>query len=443
VKKVMLVGIDIKTKEELVALLKHVEIFSLKTYTEKLDPPVSYLVDLIICGPPQDSTPLQMGQFLRMKNASTPMLYIYRDRKTLKCDRSELIQNGFTGAFLLPLERGTLESKILELLSSPDLPIKQYHPVKLIDLEVGTKYNFDIFLYLPLNNKYVLLCRAETPLDSDRIDQLKSKDVSSIYLRTQELQKFYDYIGEKLRSLGQTRSEFYTETRDKIRNAVRILLNDLFEVSLAPGNRSAQESLKHLQEIIKSYAMSTASGHMYERFLVFTSDKTDSYSHSANVSTFAALFSLGLGIGMPEELAAAGLLHDIGLIDIPEEIITKSEEKMTTAELRIMASHPELTLDILKKKKLQVSDMISKMILQHHERHSGKGYPKQLKGEQITAEATVLALADRLDDLTCIGPWKKVHSLKEAVWALEQSGEFSTEFLNKVLELFNCEGRRN
>ncbi len=96
-------------------------------------------------------------------------------------------------------------------------------------------------------------------------------------------------------------------------------------------------------------------------------DVREVYSHGGNTSTYAALFSMGLGVGKPEELAIAGILHDVGLVDVPAEIQEKPETDWTAVEKETYQKHPEFTVNILKKRKMILPDRVLEIIAQHHE----------------------------------------------------------------------------
>jgi HD-GYP domain-containing protein (c-di-GMP phosphodiesterase class II) len=145
----------------------------------------------------------------------------------------------------------------------------------------------------------------------------------------------------------------------------------------------------------------------------------------------------------PTDVATAGLLHDIGLADVPSEIVAKLESQRTKEEQEIYKKHPEFTINILKKKKLILSEPITKAILQHHECFNGSGYPNQLAGNRICKEAQIVALADRFDELTTVSEGKPLMSPREAVDYLRKQAlqdptnqVFDPDLLKAVCKLF-------
>ena len=109
-------------------------------------------------------------------------------------------------------------------------------------------------------------------------------------------------------------------------------------------------------------------------------------------------------------LARAGLLHDIGKLAIPDQILDK-HSALDDAEWTLMRSHPELGLSILGQGRSR-REMLA--VLYHHERLDGSGYPYGLASESIPIEARIVAVADTYDALTSDRPYRKACSPQEA-----------------------------
>ncbi len=122
---------------------------------------------------------------------------------------------------------------------------------------------------------------------------------------------------------------------------------------------------------------------------------------SGHLKRVAALaLAIGLETGQPEARARglhlAGLLHDIGEASIPEALFLK-KAPLTEAELSEIRRHPEAGYEILKK--IDFPWPVAEMVLQHHERLDGSGYPKGLRKDEILKEAQILAVADTIEAL--------------------------------------------
>ncbi|MEN8613718.1 diguanylate cyclase [Dehalogenimonas sp. THU2] len=169
--------------------------------------------------------------------------------------------------------------------------------------------------------------------------------------------------------------------------------------------------------------------------LAATVDAKDhyTYGHSRKVSEYAVLIADALKL--PEEtvhfIRAAGLLHDIGKIGVPDSILTKPSA-LEPKEWEPIRTHPELGVEILK----HVVDLSKCLpaILHHHEHWDGSGYPKQLKGEAIPLEARILSIADAYDAITSPRPYRTQLSLDDALKELNRCA--GTQFDPKLVAIF-------
>ena len=139
------------------------------------------------------------------------------------------------------------------------------------------------------------------------------------------------------------------------------------------------------------------------------------YVHSVNVAILITAFYKSFGYGSDKlvEAGMGGMLHDIGKMRIPEYILNKPG-KLTDSEFSIIKRHPEYGIDAIDDKS-GISDITRKVILQHHERYNGKGYPFGIKGERINEVGLVSAVADVYDALTSDRVYKSAWTPHKAI----------------------------
>lgn len=161
--------------------------------------------------------------------------------------------------------------------------------------------------------------------------------------------------------------------------------------------------------------------------LVNTINAKDAYikGHSERVSKYSVM--LAEAIGFDEEqlnhIKYAGLLHDIGKIGVPGDLINKPA-RLTEEEYNVIKTHPIIGADILKS--ITSVEMIYQGARWHHERYDGKGYPDGLKGEEIPLVARIIGVADAYDAMTSARAYRQVMS-KEKVNE-EIRNNLSTQF---------------
>jgi integral membrane sensor domain MASE1 len=143
-------------------------------------------------------------------------------------------------------------------------------------------------------------------------------------------------------------------------------------------------------------------------------------------------------MGLPGDLARAiemaALVHDIGKLSVPSEILTKPG-KLTVAEFSLIKQHPQAGFDILKD--IEFGWPIADVALHHHERLDGSGYPQGLRGEEISVAARVVAVADVVDAMASHRPYRPALGLDTAVAEIRDHPEkYDSEASAACLRLY-------
>jgi PAS domain S-box-containing protein/putative nucleotidyltransferase with HDIG domain len=152
------------------------------------------------------------------------------------------------------------------------------------------------------------------------------------------------------------------------------------------------------------------------RALALTVEKRDPYTagHQERVALLAG--AIAAEMGMPPEqvegIRLGGIIHDIGKIYIPAEILNRPG-RLTVTEYAIIKSHPEVGHDIMKD--VNFPWPVQEMILQHHERLDGSGYPRGLKDGEILLEARIIAVADVVEAISSHRPYRPSLGIDAAV----------------------------
>ncbi len=139
------------------------------------------------------------------------------------------------------------------------------------------------------------------------------------------------------------------------------------------------------------------------------------YYHSARVAAYAIAIAIKIGEknhARLQEIALGCLLHDLGKSKIDLAIINKSEP-LTKREWAVMRKHPEYGIELLEDQRLSI--VAHEIVLHHHERYDGKGYPHGLSRNEILAEVNIAAFCDVFDALTTTRPYQSARSKFEAL----------------------------
>jgi HD-GYP domain-containing protein (c-di-GMP phosphodiesterase class II) len=190
------------------------------------------------------------------------------------------------------------------------------------------------------------------------------------------------------------------------------------------GEATVEKQQSHIEslsaEVHRGYLQTVTS-------LSAAIEAKDKYTrgHSERVYYYCSLMAdaFGLSEASRSDLRFACVLHDVGKIGIPDSILSKPGP-LTPDEYSVIVTHPVLTDEILQHLPFLAS--VRRIVSEHHERFDGQGYPKGLKGEEISLEGRMLCIADAYDAMRSDRPYRRALSTEEAASELTQGagGQF-------------------
>jgi len=151
--------------------------------------------------------------------------------------------------------------------------------------------------------------------------------------------------------------------------------------------------------------------------------------HQERVTKLACALAeeIGLAPDKVDNIRIGGMLHDLGKIYVPAEILSKPG-KLTEFEFGILKTHPQVGFDILRS--IDFPPEVAAMVAQHHERINGSGYPRGLKGEEICIEARCLAVADVIEAMSSHRPYRAALGID---MALEEIAKYKGLYYDKAV----------
>lgn len=167
-------------------------------------------------------------------------------------------------------------------------------------------------------------------------------------------------------------------------------------------------------------------------------------THQRNVASLSLKICkrLGLGVDCRSCVYNASLLHDVGKIHIPSEILTKPA-RLNHLEFGMIKMHPEFGFEILKDISFDCKPNIAEVVLQHHERLDGSGYPNGLKEEDISRHAKIISVADVFDAMCSHRPYRPSLGSRSAIEELRKGTGiyYDPDVVQILMEILQEEGQ--
>lgn len=278
-------------------------------------------------------------------------------------------------------------------------------------------------------------------------EEMIGMSTKNVFVNADEYNKFQEEIAQK----GSVR-EFEAKLRKKdgaemdclITSTVRLardktilgyqgIIRDISE--LVSGRRQLEKTLKELRK---------ALGGTIEA-MALTVETRDPYTagHQRRVSNLARALATEMEVSenQIQGIRLAGVIHDIGKISVPGEILSKPG-KISKNEFGIIKEHPQVGHNILNT--VDFPWPIAQIVLQHHERMDSSGYPDGISGENILLEARILAVADVVEAMASHRPYRASLGIDIALREIlkNRSSFYDPKVVDACLRLFNEKGYR-
>lgn len=320
---------------------------------------------------------------------------------------------------------------------------KKIYKVLIIDDDISImemlsmmlkKYNCDVTTYTePVsaieelkNNKYdiLILNFLMMPVNGDRIVELVREFDKEIYII---LMSTHNDLVPSIDLMKKLDIQAYFEKSSRFDELIMLV----------------QGGIKYIEQLnsIKEMNMQLDKNLIeFAKILLNTISAKDNYTkdHSQNVSKLCVMFAnyLNLSEDDIENLRIAALFHDIGKIGIPDNILQK-EGKLTDTEIETIKLHPVIGANIFSS--TDIFKHIAPIIVAHHERVDGTGYPNNLKGNEIPYLAKILTICDCFDAMVSKRSYKEKMTIDYAIEQLNKGAgtQFDRELAESFIKLIN------
>lgn len=351
---------------------------------------------------------------LRLKYPDVYVIATYTSR--LKYSVEEVIAADVNEVFHYPFDEESIIDRFLEHcpvdLGESDLNLSMMDKVSLEIFEKEDPAPVNMYVCLPANEK-VILYMPEGAKGFDVVEEkLKKNNKFQLYIRKSDNSKFLDYTYKEGKS---DHFEDGLKTKNKNFNQkLSRLVSRLFTT-----DKTEKDDVLHIVENVDEiidYLMRKldSSKPMMDFIEKLAGRPMNSYNHSKNVSIYCMIFGKVVGFNESEVLRIGGLLHDVGMSELPSRYWQMGGLNFEQILGRSI-SHSELGIELIESNKLELPEEVMLMISQHHEHPDGSGLPFALKSEEIHPYAKICGLADVFDELTSVRDGHPTLSPKDAL----------------------------
>lgn len=422
-----------------------------KLYTEFIMP-LRYndeLVGLVIVGPRQDTTPYVDSEIEFLETLLNNASAIMENAKQFEEVKKEAITDELTGLynhrFFYETANRWLEEEKYHSFTIAMIDIdhfKIYNDLyghsagdealkKIADVIKGNLYEED-FLVRYGGEEFLLFLPVTMENDAFSAIEKARKSIENAFLHSSDIREFLTVtVGAATYPLhGKTLEDIVAKADMAVKKGKKTGRNKAIIYSKAEMEK-AQYSDDIQEKIDDAYLSSIYA-------LAATIDAKDHYTfgHSHNVAILSKAIAeeAGYDDASANLIHSAGLLHDIGKVGIPENVLSKPGV-LTEDERKIMESHVLQSISIIK----HIPNLVETVpiIISHHEHYDGSGYPRQIKGESIPKLGRILCVADSFDAMTTDRPYRKGLTFEQAIYEIKRNrgSHFDPEVCDLLISL--------
>ncbi len=315
----------------------------------------------------------------------------------------------------------------------PTIADKAYQQIPINTLVPNRQAGVKLFLRTD-KDRLVLFINDTNLLSATKIEKLKQNRVNHLYLNTNDRKGYLNYIKENLSAILTNPDLTDNDKASIIYETASNITEELF---LKPNVEGIEQTRNLVDCMIDTISHSPKTSNL---LMMITSRDYYTYTHSINVGIYAvSMIRRAMPSISETELKTLGLgffLHDLGKARIPNSIINK-KGSLDQDEWQLMQEHPAMGAKLAQEMGTDDSSIID-IILTHHERGNGSGYPGKFFQQDISLPSRICALCDVFDALTTKRTYQKALSTFEALKLIknENLGQVEPELLNQFILLF-------
>ena len=403
----------------------------------KPDLPVIMLTGMTDIDTAVQATKLGAAEYLTKPLNNDAILRAVRTHANVDHGLPDGVKDYIASSMVLGEEEAAVEpGKIVlpnEIVSTDTIP-EGLVEVKFEHIVPGQFLAFALYIqiYNKATNKFYLrkVSEENTVFTSGLKEILCKRNLNSAFIREQDYKHFLEYQ----KGIKDAPAFKHQQIRDNKRLVLYgKAVEAVTEILTDPGdNRNVKAAITMVDDMFK--AMVDDADAYRDLFKLFQRD-TSIFNHSANVCLLAVSFGVYLGLKreVVNILGLGAMFHDIGMNRVDRKILEK-KGPLTRMEWDEIKKHPDRGFALMKSA-IVVSMPALRIILEHHEREDGSGYPRALKGEAISTATRLCQMVDKFDGMTTQKPYREAFSPGEALKRIyyEEQTEKHRNYVKKFI----------
>lgn len=275
-----------------------------------------------------------------------------------------------------------------------------YLPVPLRDIPFEALEGLNLYLFN--QGKYTLYRSRDLAISGKDVDRLIGASVDVAYVPVQDHQLYYQTLEQGLNQIVKDPLLQQEKKAEILYSTCIALVDQLYE---APPDAKQITRVENVSRSMVELVMKSESAFQH----LFDVSNHDFYTATHMVNVCITMVALGHRLGLDQEdiqeIGTGALLHDIGKLFIPRDLLN-TRDKLTDEQFVLIRDHVQLGYDYLQEN-ASLSDTAMAVVLEHHERLDGSGYPNGLKGDAISLFGRMAGIIDTYEAMTSVRPYRR------------------------------------
>ncbi len=318
----------------------------------------------------------------------------------------------------------------IPVFEEPKAPPIEYYKVPVSLFRVNELTDADLYFYY--QGQYLLFKQAKTAWSVNDDQKVESSHIDTLFVKFKSHKEHNDYLQDKLTKFLERRDVSLKQKAGMLAQTAEPILTSIYSTP------ESSELISSAADYTKNCIKFLNDKGSVPELIRLSANSFAEHAHGLHVSAYAVALAKRAGFVDPHVMLSIGmgaLLHDIGKSKLPKDIVNKAGP-LTDPEWRLMRTHPELGEKVLDHRQA-VPLVTRQIVLEHHERTNGKGYPRGIKGPHSFSR--IVTIADVFHSLVSDRPWARGRSPFEALkYMIEtQREELDLPLLEKFIEMLS------